>query len=82
MVEEVKSRLEAAFGGAEIAVAGEGNRCEVRVVSDAFSGLGRVKRQQAVYAAIGELIAAGTIHAVTIRALTPDEALAATPKAG
>ena len=81
MVEEVKSRLEAAFDGAEIVVAGEGNRCEVRVVSDAFSGLSRVKRQQAVYAAIGELIAAGTIHAVTIRALTPDEALA-TPKAG
>ena len=74
MVEEAKSRLEAAFDGAEIAVAGEGNRCEVRVVSGVFSGLSRVKRQQAVYAAIRDLIAAGTIHAVTIRALTPDEA--------
>lgn len=80
MVEEVKSRLEAAFDAAEIAVAGEGNRCEVRIVSDAFSGLSRVKRQQAVYAVIGGLISDGTIHAVTIRALTPDEArrLAAT----
>ncbi len=76
MVEDVRSRVEAAFDGADIAVAGEGNRCEVRVVSDAFSGLGRVKRQQAVYAAIGDLIAAGTVHAVTIRALTPDEARA------
>ena len=76
MVEDVRSRVEAAFDGADIAVAGEGNRCEVRVVSDAFSGLSRVKRQQAVYAAIGDLIAAGTIHAVTIRALTPDEARA------
>ena len=74
MVEEAKSRLEAAFDGAEIAVAGEGNRCEVRVVSDEFSGLSRVKRQQAVYAVIGDLIADGTIPAVTIRALTPDEA--------
>ena len=82
MVEETKSRLEAAFGCAEIAVAGAGNRCEVRIVSDAFFGLSRVKRQQAVYAAIRELIDAGTIHAVTIRALTPDEALAATPKTG
>lgn len=76
MVEDVRSRVEAAFDGADIAVAGEGNRCEVRVVSDAFSGLSRVKRQQAVYAAIGDLIAAGTVHAVTIRALTPDEARA------
>ena len=76
MVEDVRSRVEAAFDGADIAVAGEGNRCEVRVVSDAFAGLSRVKRQQAVYAAIGDLIAAGTVHAVTIRALTPDEARA------
>ena len=74
MIEEVESRLEDAFEGAEIVVAGEGNRCEVRVVSTAFADLGRVKRQQAVYAVIGDLIAAGTIHAVTIKALTPDEA--------
>ena len=76
MVEDVRSRVEAAFDGADIAVAAEGNRCEVRVVSDAFSGLSRVKRQQAVYAAIRDLIADGTVHAVTIRALTPDEARA------
>ena len=73
MVEEVQARLSATFEDADIAVAGEGNRCEVRVVSAAFEGLSRVKRQQAVYAAIGDLIASGTIHAVTIKALTPTE---------
>ena len=73
MIEEVQARLGAAFEDADIAVAGEGNRCEVRVVSAAFEGLSRVKRQQAVYAAIGDLIATGTIHAVTIKALTPTE---------
>ena len=73
MIEEVQARLGAAFGDADIAVAGEGNRCEVRVVSAAFVGLSRVQRQQAVYAVIGDLIAAGTIHAVTIKALTPTE---------
>ena len=73
MIEEVQARLSATFEDADIAVAGEGNRCEVRVVSAAFEGLSRVKRQQAVYAAIGDLIATGTIHAVTIKALTPTE---------
>ena len=73
MIEEVQARLSATFEDADIAVAGEGNRCEVRVVSAAFEGLNRVKRQQAVYAAIGDLIATGTIHAVTIEALTPTE---------
>ena len=74
MLEEVRSRLVAAFGEAIVDVAGAGNRCEVQIVSAAFAGLSRVRRQQAVYAAIGELIADGTVHAVTIKALTPEEA--------
>ena len=74
MDEEVRRRLNDAFEGAEIEVAAEGNRCEVRVVSDVFADMNRVKRQQAVYAVLRDLIADGTIHAVTIRALTNDEA--------
>ncbi len=73
MVEDLKSRLEGAFAGAEIAVAGDGSRFEIHVSSPAFDGLSRVRRQQAVYAAIGELIASGAVHAVTIKATTPDE---------
>ena len=42
-------------------------------MSDAFEGLSRVKRQQAVYAAIQELIASGAIHAVTISTATRAE---------
>lgn len=73
MIDDLKSRLEEAFTDAEVAVAGEGNRFEIHVVSAAFEGLNRVRRQQAVYAVIGDLIASGAIHAVTIRASTPDE---------
>lgn len=73
MIDEVEARLAAAFGDAQIAVAGEGNRVEVRVVSAQFEGLSRVKRQQAVYAPIRELIDSGAIHAVTIKASTPSE---------
>lgn len=73
MIDDLKSRLEEAFTDARVAVAGEGNRFEIRIVSAAFDGLNRVKRQQAVYAVIGDLIASGAVHAVTIRAKTPDE---------
>ena len=73
MIEDIKARLEKAFASAEVAVAGDGNRYQLQVVADEFAGLGRVKRQQAVYAAIGDLIQSGVIHAVTIQALTPAE---------
>ena len=73
MTEDIESRLQRAIPNAEIAVAGAGNRVEIRVVAAAFEGLSRVKRQQMVYAAIEELIASGAIHAVTIKASTPAE---------
>ncbi|MDE0420073.1 MAG: BolA/IbaG family iron-sulfur metabolism protein [Gammaproteobacteria bacterium] len=73
MIEDLKSRLEGAFADAEVAVDGEGNRFEIDLVSAAFDGLTRVKRQQAVYAVIGDLISSGAVHAVTIRAMTPAE---------
>jgi len=59
---------------ARVEVALEGNRALITVVSDAFEGLSRVKKQQAVYACIDRFIADGTLHAVSIRALTADEA--------
>lgn len=70
---EIRARVEQALDSAEVAVAGEGNRFQIDVVSEGFEGMSRVKRQQQVYAAIGDLIAAGTIHAVTITASTPAE---------
>ncbi|MYD96087.1 MAG: BolA/IbaG family iron-sulfur metabolism protein [Gammaproteobacteria bacterium] len=74
MIEDLQERIESAIPEAVVEVSGEGNRFEIRVVAQAFEGLSRVKRQQAVYAAIGDLISSGAVHAVTIRALTPAEA--------
>lgn len=55
------------LGEAEVEVTGEGNRFDVMVASAAFKGLSRVRQQQLVYEAIGDLIRDGTVHAVTIR---------------
>ena len=61
------SRIRDHLEEAEVEVTGEGNRFDVRVTSPAFAGLSRVRQQQLVYEAIGDLIRDGTVHAVTIR---------------
>jgi len=45
----------------------------VDIVSDAFAGMGAVARHRAVYAALGAMLQTD-IHALAIRARTPDEA--------
>ncbi len=45
---------------------------KVLIVSEAFAGLNRVKRQQAVYKLLKEELN-DTVHALSQRALTPEE---------
>jgi BolA protein len=45
----------------------------VRIVAQAFSGLSRVERQRMVYLTLGEELA-GPVHALSLTALTPEEA--------
>jgi acid stress-induced BolA-like protein IbaG/YrbA len=45
---------------------------EALIVSSAFTGKRRLQRHQLVYAALGELVGR-EIHALSIRALTPEE---------
>jgi BolA protein len=47
----------------------------VTVVAAAFAGLTRLERQRLVYRALGELMVSD-IHALSVRALTPEEAAA------
>ena len=70
---EVKQLLEDKIEGAEVIVGGEGCDFTVTVVSDVFSGALPVKRQQMVYTHLNDLIAAGTIHAVTMQTFTTSE---------
>lgn len=70
----IESDLRAALGECSIEVDAEGNKLAVEIVSAAFGGLSRVKRQQLVYKALNERIASGEIHAVSMRTHTPSEA--------
>ncbi len=74
--EELRQHLLGTLPDCELEVQGDGSHFELRAVGACFSGLNRVKRQQLVYKALGELIPSGAVHAIQIRALTPEEAAA------
>ncbi len=71
--EQIQALLSDYFTDSRVSVEGADGRFELLVISDAFVGLSRIRRQQAVYAAIGDHIRTGAIHAVSIRAVTQDE---------
>ncbi len=73
MNEEIARAIRARIPDAEVTAAVDGNRALITVVSREFEGLSRVKKQQMVYACIDGLIADGSLHAVSIRAITPEE---------
>ena len=64
--------IQASLAEAEVEVDLDGNRAVITVTSAAFEGKSRVQQQQLVYACIDEFIKDGTLHAVTIRARTPE----------
>lgn len=72
--EQVKALIEAGLPNAEVAVAGGGGHYQLRVVSEEFSGLMTVKRQQKIYSFLNEHIARGDLHAVDeMKLYTPEE---------
>ena len=70
---EVLALLESKDTGWMFAVQGESRNFQIEAVSTDFETMTRVKRQQAVLRLIADEIAEGTLHAITIIALTPEE---------
>lgn len=63
------SRLHAGHAGAKDG----GGHYRVLVVSLDFTGRNTIQRHRMVYDAMGEAMRADTIHALSIKALTPEE---------
>lgn len=72
-IEIIKEKLEQALTFDVCIVKGESGTFQVIVVSDMFIDMSRVKKQQTIYAILADDIATNAIHALTIKALTPDE---------
>lgn len=72
-VADIQQLIEAGISGAEVHVAGGGDRFDISVITDSFAGQSPVKRQQVVYACIKHLLDAGQIHAVNMQTYTRDQ---------
>ena len=70
---QIENLIQAGIPDAEVTVSGGEGKFEATVVSSAFEGLMPVKRHQLVYATVREQIADGSLHALSIRPLTPGE---------
>ena len=72
-IETIKEKLEQALDLEQCIVKGESGNFQVIAVGEIFNDLSRVKRQQVIYGPLTTEIASNAIHALTIKALTPDE---------
>ena len=65
--------VEQSIDNSKVEITGDGSKFEARVISDSFAGVSTIKRHKMVYAVLDEHIKSGAIHALTIKAFTPDE---------
>jgi acid stress-induced BolA-like protein IbaG/YrbA len=70
---EIQTVLMNALSLQEAHVSGDGSHFQVIAVGENVDGMSRVKKQQAVYAPLMEYIADNRIHALSIKAFTPQE---------
>ena len=73
--EAVEKLILTAMPEAKVEITGDGYKYEAKVISKSFVGLNTLKKHQMVYAAVDSAIRSGDLHALTIIALTPDEAV-------
>ncbi|MCL4156138.1 UNVERIFIED_CONTAM: hypothetical protein GTU68_040399 [Idotea baltica] len=72
-ITEIKKLIEDGIIDSEAIVTGDGGKYEATVISSAFEGLSMLKEHQLVYKTVNAQIASGELHALTIKAYTPEE---------
>ena len=72
--ENIEALITAHIPDANVSVtSGDNVHFDAVVVAESFASLNIVKRQQLVYQALGNNITDGTIHALSLKTLTPGE---------
>ena len=71
--EVIIERVRTLYPDAVIDVAGEDCNFELYIISNAFKGLNTLQRQKPILGLFREEIRSGALHALTIKAKTPDE---------
>ena len=71
--DEIEKLIEAGIPGSKAMVSGGEGKYEAIVISNSFADLNMVKEHQMVYATVKPQIASGELHALSIKAYTPEE---------
>ena len=71
--DEIEKLIEAGLPNSKAMVSGGEGKYEAIVISDSFANLSMVKEHQMVYATLKTQIASGELHALSIKAFTPEE---------
>jgi acid stress-induced BolA-like protein IbaG/YrbA len=71
--DDVKTLIEKGIPGSQAIISGEGCNLSATVISDQFEGKTMLAEQKMVYATVNHLISSGELHALAIKAFTPDE---------
>lgn len=71
--EEIQKMIESNVPDSKVVVQGDGRHFEAQIISATFEGLNLLARQRVVYSALGDNIRNGNIHALSIKAKTPQE---------
>ena len=71
--QELIKRIQDVYPDAQISVSGESCSFEVNVTTPAFSEMKSLQRQRSILTLFNQEIASGELHALTVRAKTPNE---------
>jgi acid stress-induced BolA-like protein IbaG/YrbA len=72
-ISEVQQLIAAGLPGAQVKVSGDGSHFEAVVISPEFEGKSLLQRQKMVYASVHAHITSGELHALSIKAYTPEQ---------
>ena len=72
-IRDIEQLVQQGMPDATVLVDGEGCDLLISVISEQFIDLALVKKQQLVMATLKEPLASGKLHAVSVKAYTPDE---------
>ena len=71
--EELQTIIATGLPCEHLEVSGDGSHWYATLVSSVFEGLSRIKRQQRVYATLGNRMQTNEVHALSMKTFTPAE---------
>lgn len=71
--ETIATLIQAGLPDAQVTIDGDGTHFTALVISPSFAGLSRLQRQQRVNDTVKAQLLDGSLHALSIKACTPDE---------